>query len=180
MRRPLSYGALLLSIVAVGAWIAVGLYGWSITRSEQEYVAQLRQLQESVVSHSSVARTHAVVSGTSAQRDQLDRFLNVDIISLTSIIQDVGKAAGVSLKLNGVMPDTAPSAAAGTSLNAVGLSLQADGTFSALMRTLQLLEQLPLPASVERVDLQGGERGNGGAWHMNTYLKVFTTATISS
>lgn len=169
--------------ITLFAWCGVVYFGWSILHAESEYIATLEAIQQSSVAQSSAVRMHAIIEETAPQRERLDKLLAVDVVSAAALLQSVGKKTGVTVKLSGALPESTASASAkGPKIQAIGFALQADGSFAALMRTAKLLEALPIPSSVERLDLQTSTAAGqpSGSWHMSVYVRVLTTTNISS
>jgi hypothetical protein len=171
-----SFMAWPLLLIAVFAWSGVLYFTYAIDALEASYATTVQDEHQSSVQQQSIVRMHALVQETSDERARLDAILNIDVPAIANLLKSVG-SAGVPVKLSGALPEIAPPAAArGPEVSAVGFALEADGSFSALMHTLQLLEDLPLASTVSRVDIQrvGDPNGKTTSWHMNVYVKVLT------
>ena len=179
-----TYIAWLLLGVAVLAWTATGWFSWTISSVEAQRANDIEEAQRSSAQQNTVVRIHALVQDTTAQRAELDQLLTTDVVSAANTLKGIGSAAGVKVTLSGAVPETSSDpTSANSNIQVVGFSLQADGTFAALMRVEQLLETLPLASSVDRVDLQRTPSQAGaqsGTWHMEAFVRVLTTAPISS
>jgi hypothetical protein len=171
------------------AWGGVVFFAWDIADATTSRAADIENEQQTSNQQSVTAYMHATAQSTASGREDLDTLLAVDVVSAATMLQNVGKTTGVGVKLSSATPDTAPiSATAGTSapqtpqIQAVEFSLQADGSFAALMRTEQLLETLPLASSVQRFDMQHVQTSDAGnaTWVMNVDIRFLTTAQISS
>ncbi len=183
MNTKYTYIAFLLAAAALIAWGAVLFFAWSIDNAEGQYVEGITNAQQSSVAQSSSVRTHAVAAASASDRAQLDQLLAVDIVAIANMLQGVGVTSGVNVKLSGALPESAPAAVPGAAqVQAVGFAVQADGTFEALMRTVQRIETLPIASTIERFDIQRGQSATGastGLWHMSVYIRVLTTAVSS-
>ena len=179
-----TYIAAGLMVIALLAWTGVVLFAQSIGDAETARVIDTQNIQQSSTQQSALVRMHAIAADTVQDRARLDQLLTIDVGSAATMLRGVGKATKVTVKLSGALPEASPPASpSGPHIQAVGFALQADGTFAALMRTAQLLETLPLASSVERFDIQRSQVPGGvgsDVWHMDVYLIVLTTATISS
>lgn len=176
----LAWGCLFLALMA---WGGVWLFADYIGREEERHLTLLAEIQQSSARQGSQTRTHALAKETKQERSSLADIFKTDVVSVANLLTATGKLAGVKMKLSGALPEVAPEVApGGQSLQAVGFVVQADGTFAALMRAAQLFEALPIPSSLTRLDLQyiPGSGSSGGTWHMNAYLFVFTTSSIST
>jgi hypothetical protein len=183
MKTTSTYLSWILLTAAVCAWCGVVYVAWFVQQAEGDYTTQLQTLQQSSFAQNSALRMHAAAQDTASDRDKLTRLLNVDIVSASAMLQGTGSVTGVKVKLSGALPENGPTPAPnGPAIQAVGFALQADGSFPALMRTIQLLETLPLASSVVRLDLQGSTdpTQKNPLWHMDVYMRVFTTSNVSS
>lgn len=184
MRTKDIYIAWLLLGVAVLAWAATGWFSWTISSVEAQRANDIEEAQRSSAQQNTVVRIHALVQDTTVQRAELDQLLTTDVVSVANTLKGIGNAAGVNVTLSGAVPETSSDpASANSDIQVVGFSLQADGTFAALMHAEELLETLPLASSVDRVDIQRAPTQAGapnGLWHLNAFIRVLTTAPISS
>jgi hypothetical protein len=66
-------------------------------------------------------------------------------------------------------------------LQAVAFVVQAQGSFSSLMKLVALFEHLPLVSSVGEIDLERTAAANqkAGLWHLTARIRVLTTAISS-
>lgn len=173
----------LLALTAL-AWTGVALFARAIGDAEAARVVDIQTNQQSSTARGALARMHAIARDTAGDRARLDQLLTVDVVKAATLLRNVGKITRVDVTLSGALPEASPpEAPSGPQIHAVGFSVQANGTFKALMRTAQLLETLPLASSVDRLDIQrpqSPEGKNAGEWHMNAYIRVFTTSAVSS
>ncbi len=174
--------AILLVTSALVAWGLVGYFAWTISEDESNRVADAREAQMITVSNAHAVRTRALALDTVEEGAKLKALLDVDVVSAAYMIEEVGKIAGVTVKLSDAQPETT-SASGDLAVKAVGFVVTADGTFSALLRAARLLETLPIPSSVTRLDIENAPKAAGNAsspWHMSVYIRVLTTSDISS
>ena len=177
MKRSENYLALLLLVLALLACAAVVYFQWMINDAETAYGASVQNAQQSFTAQNSAVAMHAEAQDTASARQKLDALLSPDVASVAATLRGIGKTTGAQVVLGGALPESTPTNASGqSSLSAVSYSLEADGTFASLMRTLQLIETLPLPSRVERFDIQ---QSQGTSWHMSVSIRVLST-TISS
>lgn len=179
-----TYLAILLVLLAIGAWVGVVLFSQSIQAQEADVVSTLQSQEQSSDAQSSSVRLHALAQDAAPQSAVLDTALQNDVVSIANTLQAAGTPAGVKLTISGALPEAAPSSDAGASqIQAIGFAVEGSGSFSAVMRVAQLLETLPLPSSVQQLDIQRVDNSSGvptAAWHMNAYVHVLTSAPISS
>jgi len=173
--------ALTLLILALLSWAAVAYFDLVISGDESQYQADVQAARQSFTEQNSSVSMHAVVQDTAASRAQLDALLSSDVTTIANKLRGVGQSTGVSVKLGGALPENGPvgGAPATSNIQAVAFSLEADGSFAALMRTEALIEALPLPSSIERFDIQRAS-DSGATWHMSVSIRVLTASPISS
>jgi hypothetical protein len=173
-----------LIVVTLLAWTGVVFFVRGISDAEAARVIQIQNTQQSSTQQSALVRMHAIAEDTVEDRARLDQLLSVDVVSTATVLRNVGKTTHVDVKLSGALPELPPGKTpSGPQIQAVGFSVQADGTFAALMRTVQLIETLPLASSIVSLDIQRAQDSAGvgtGTWHMSVYIRVFTTSNISS
>ncbi|OGG50947.1 hypothetical protein A2763_02845 [Candidatus Kaiserbacteria bacterium RIFCSPHIGHO2_01_FULL_54_36] len=177
--RYRTYLAWSLLALALVAWAAVGLFGWIIYADEEARIEQATNAQNESLERATTVRTHAIALDTAVQSTQLNSFLDVDVGAVASMIEEVGKAAGIAVKLGNAVPENVPMTSETLPIEAIGFTVEADGTFAALMHLAQLYEKLPLPSTVTRIDLEHAP-GSGTQWHMNASIRVLTTSDVSS
>ena len=172
--------AILLVALALTAWALVGYFAWTISVDEGRRVADAREAQMIAIANAHAVRTRALALDTVAEGAKLKALLDVDVVSASYMIEEVGKISGVTVKLSDAQPESA-SVSDGLALKAVGFVVTADGKFSALMRAARLFETLPIPSSVTRLDIEHAPKAAGdasGLWHMSAYIRVLTTSDI--
>ena len=109
----------------------------------------------------------------------------MDVVSIVDMIEEVGKE-GVRITVSNAIPENVPpsQAAGGAGIIATGFVVEAQGRFSTLMRVVKLFETLPITSTLGRLDMERtakpGNLGTSDTWRMNAYIRVLTTADISS
>lgn len=176
-------------VIRYGAWAALcaaifvsagaGFFWWTTMEDERIRAETIQNAREFSTRHDSAVRMHALAVDTALARTRLDDLLDTDVISAVEMLEGAGKAAKVKIQLSDAQSDTGVQS--GSNVKAVGFVVSAEGSFASLMRLLTLLETLPLPSSLTRFDLEhtsGGSEAN--SWRLNSYIRVLTTADISS
>lgn len=172
--------AALLVTLALIAWALVGYFAWTISVDEGRRVADAREAQMITIANAHAVRTHALALDTVKEGAKLKTLLDVDVVSASYMIEEVGKISGVTVKLSAAQPESAP-VSDGLAPKAVGFVVTADGKFSALLRAVRLFETLPIPSSVTRLDIEHAPKASGDTsslWHMSVYIRVLTTSEI--
>lgn len=185
MRKPtstyLAYGAL---AAAVCVWAGVVFIAVLIQDKHTAYITRMGEAAQQAAIAADAARLHILASGNVERSSKLDMIMSPDVPMIVDTIKSVGVAAGVPVKISGALPASVPKNQKG--VQAVAFILESTGSFSSMMRVLALFESLPLPSSIELVELSREGQGGGASsrtpptWHLNLKLRVITTATVSS
>jgi len=164
-----------LTATAVVLWIAVPLFMYQIW-SEQNSISEAAKSEETQSMKGATAlRTHALLESTTQERSTLDATANVDVISIVDMIEASGKAAGVPAQVSGAITE---AGAKNDPIASLSFSIQAEGSFDALMRLSSLLERLPLVTSLEELKIEKNPEGD--QWKLSARLRVRTTASLLS
>ena len=178
--RYISYLAWMLTLLALFSFAAVAYFAWTIAGEHASRGTRLSSAQESALRGAAASRAHALIADTEAERRTLDEFFRADVISVASLIRNAGASAGVKTEVSNALPEALPpgAVASGLPLNAIGFVVHTEGSFASLMRALKLFETLPVPVTLGRFDVE--QTPSGDSWHMSVYLRVLTSAPLSS
>jgi len=177
----MAYGAL---AAAICAWVAVGYFAVIIQNERAAYLQQISDTATQVDKAAADARLHVFASGNLARSSALDAIVAPDVSSIIDTIRSVGTAAGVPIKINDALPGTV--AKTQKDIHAVAFVIESSGSFSKMMHVLALFGALPLPSSIEMVDLARVPQDAAvttrtpQVWHLNLKMRVLTTAIVSS
>ena len=174
--------AISVVVLALAAWGLVGYFAWTITRDEDKRVMDAREAQLVAIRNAQAIRTHALALDAAGGGAKLRELLDLDVVSVSNMIEEAGKAAGGKGKLGNAQPER-DATSDGLAIPAVGFIVTADGKFQELLHVARLFEALPIPSSVTRLDIERAPTSSGGVsgtWHMNAYIRVLTTSDISS
>ena len=174
--------AISVVVLALAAWGLVGYFAWTITRDEDKRVMDAREAQLVAIRNAQAIRTHALALDAAGGGAKLRELLDLDVVSVSNMIEEAGKAAGVKVKLGNAQPER-DATSDGLAIRAVGFIVTADGKFQELLHVARLFEALPIPSSVTRLDIERAPASSGGVsgtWHMNAHIRVLTTSDISS
>ena len=167
--KSLGYISWLVLIVSFLAWGAVAYAGmWLVERAREEGKrAMSAEAQASSAAY--LSRLQALSLDTKADREQLEAFVRSDIVALASGSEKAGRAGGGT------------DIPGGDSLKIASFMIQAEGSFSGLVRLVKVLEKYPAFSSIEQFEFdQVGEPGSAAGWRANIRLHIHTTSNISS
>lgn len=180
---PLPYVAYALLAVAVLAWTGI-LYEGSQLKSEAALRAEMAASVEQVSEKRAyAARLAALAADTKEERARLERIVEADVVAIANAIEAVGKRASVRAQVSDALPESgAVDLPGGGKIQPIAFIVQADGSFSALMRLAALYEHLSLPSQIEQLDIErsGAADSKSSPWHMTIRIRVFTNAPVSS
>ena len=158
--------ALFMIMFALGAWGGYGGFIWLLGEERTLYISALEDAERESLRGESATRTHAVVAGTEAERQALENLTSISVLQTVEAIEGAGDAAGVSeIEIGAATPASAPQG-----LSAVSITANASGSFASLARAVRLLETLPIPAALERLELSKSDSGN--TWSLTAHLRV--------
>ena len=178
--RPIRYISWLALVLALVAWALLGYFAWAIYTGEGDRVANMQMEEQSSSEGASALRMHAIAQDTAREREKLTALVAIDVVSAAGQIESVGKAAGIEVKLGNALPEVGTPAQENARVQTIGFTIQAEGKFSALMRTAELLQTLPLASHVDRLDIQRAPGETAAKWRMNVYIKVLTSGQTPS
>ncbi len=173
-------------LAAIAAFAGLGWFAMAIGAERVAYEARTGSSDQVLATLAAQARMHALVTDSAPDRARLESLARVDLLAAVDIIESAGSAGGVKLQVSGASPEGDVGKKGDSSgLHAVSFSVSADGSFSALMHTVDLLQALPLLTTVESFDLSRVPIGteadaSKGAWHMSARVRLVTSSQISS
>ncbi|MDB5237962.1 MAG: hypothetical protein JWM46_232 [Candidatus Kaiserbacteria bacterium] len=164
-------------LIACFAWYGIWYIGNDLLDQAlaRASTASSAQAQSDRVAYTK--RIGALVADTTNDRAALEGASGMSIVSIATLIESVGTKTGIVVKVDSAQSQGS-SAAAGT-LNDFAVVAEADGSFAQIIRTLQELESLPLPSTVDQIEIMqnGGAGGADHGWHLNIRLSAFTSAS---
>lgn len=172
MRSRHSYTFLLMISIATTC-VVFGVYAY-MTHTLSTSVAASLAAREAVASaQANKNREQAfmqVYQSTASSWARLPTFFipSNNAVSFIEAIESLGGQTGATVALSAINADTLDSAAAGT-LGKIGAHVDVNGTWSAVMRTLELAEILPFKASVGNIHLDEESTDKAGKhiWRMS-------------
>ncbi len=172
--------------IALAAWVAVAMFAWTIFTQESERSSRATDAEAVTARETASLRLRALARDTKSAREQLDALTKTDVLRIADMIEEVGKSAGVNVKINGAEPETVQPPTKAQSLYAINFLVETEGAFPALMYAAALFENLPVFSSVQSLEFERAQNSDSSAknkkalWRLNARIKVMTTADISS
>ncbi len=187
MKKYHSHIPLLIFAISVTLVVAA-LYGYmfqatsmSVSRAAlaRDIVASEEQDQSQSKLLSSLA------DSTAADRAHLNSFFvsSNNVVSFITNLESLGSQSGTTLTIASINTDTASGDAPGTTGH-VSAHISAYGTWSSVMRLLDLAEQMQYASTISHVQLSGGEVNakSGRVWNIGFDVQalLIVTSTASS
>lgn len=169
--RLLSWGTV---FVAFLLWVAVFWTLWRLLDIESAWVVRAADVEQVAAREVALSRLRSLARDTKEERGALKERVSVDVIRAVDVIEDAGEASGVELKIGGAVAENVPGARASSPTRSLALVISAQGTFSRLVHVLALLETLPIPSELLKVELRKVS-GSKSDWTLSTRVLVITT-----
>ena len=166
-------------LVAILLWVGYGVMVWQLSAERERYATLQSDIASRQEEEEVNTRLRTLVRDTTEERDVLQALTQTDILTAVSTIEAAGRASGTNLTIQNV---TEPSGSAG-GVRTVTLTTHAEGSVSALIKTLVLLESLPFPSVVESVRFEANDTPQStrtNTWQMTTRLHVITTSPFGT
>jgi hypothetical protein len=168
-------------LVAFGAWAGVW-YEYALIRELRiAHADALSQMQSKDAREAAQSRLRSLIVETTAARAELATVAKADVIESAKVIESVGPAAQVDIKVaNATKVGRASSAAAAAAhqLHTVEYSVETTGQFQNVVKAAMLLDALPLPARVARFELSRDPLDPSGksapSWHLSARIHLLT------
>lgn len=181
MNIPIQYTAIASALCAILAWTGIWYIGNDILNeaSARAALASSAQVQSDRAAYTQ--RLSALVADTEKERATLEEISGMNIVSIVSLIEGIGKKTGVPVKVNSAQPQGASVALPNNaSLRDFSFITEADGSFAQIMSTVRALENLPVPSSVTQLEItRTNDAQNSGGWHLSARIEVYTTSSAS-
>lgn len=174
----LAFGVLAISFLA---WGSVWLLTYDISGRIAAHTATLAAQETQGVRDSANLKMHSLARDTLAERIALSGLVNTDVVGIAAQIQAAGKSAGTATVIGAATPVAIGDNSAG--VHAIEFIVQSNGTFAQVMKAARLFSTLPLPSSLQDLDLEqtpaeGAQKT--GPWQLSARIRVYTSADISS
>ncbi len=177
--RNLSALSWVLCLFSIAAWIGVGSFIGDIRSLQDMHSSSAATSQRRSVQAMQAANQHAMVVSAQPAQSQLDALSQVDPTHIAQAITSAGTAAGVTIDIKSATQGALTALDSKSSVQSYTFLVSAQGSFVSLIRAAQLLEVLPIPASMSQLQFTHLPPGQGGpkdaAWEMTVQLQVVST-----
>ncbi len=165
-------GIALLTLVIAAGWFFG--FRYIIMVNEERLTAERIAFEESMQQKEALTTLIALLDETKGDREALGALILTEdrIIDFLSLVEGLADQTGTEIQTSGLA-----EVAVDETFAALDMGISAKGSFSAVMRVLQLLENLPYHARVAGVKLIGGG-GETDIWTLTVQLLVSKNVTI--
>ncbi len=152
MKSFFAWGMLGLALVA---WGGFGFLVYDLYAERAAYARDSLAFEEESLRGESATRLRSVVRDTEAERNALTSVISVPLLDVAEMIEAAGNDAGAT---NVSIGEATPLPKPPKNLSIYTFVLNANGSFATLMRTVILLESLPVPTKIERFEISKSDK----------------------
>ncbi len=171
MNHPHNHFATLILAAAVTLVIGVlYIYMFYATNASVNQADLARDIVRVEMSDQSQSKSLSqLASSTAASRAHLNSFFVPadDVVTFITSLESIGGESGSSLSLASIDADSLDGKPAGT-IGTVRAHIDADGSWSSVMRALAIAENMPYAVSIDQVQLNASTGQNGrSTWNLS-------------
>lgn len=155
-----------------------------LLQMEGERAKYAAEAAEANLQQGQAAQLRVLARETQQVRSTLDKISNIDVLSAVNLIESIG-TPNTSVRVESAQAVKTATKAGSNQMNVVDLYARTEGSFSYVMKVIQALENIPLPATIQQVDLSrspvdSNAKTKNEAWQLNVRLRFYTTSTLST
>jgi len=171
-------------LVALLSWRGVFFFIYVVLQMQSERAAYVADAAAANLQEGQAAQLHALARETMEDRATLGSAANVDVLSAVNTIESVN-ASGTPVHVTNAQTVKLSAKGSTQQVNVVDLTVHSEGSFPSLMRTMQLLETLPLSTTIQQADLSRAPidpntKNVPVSWNLNVRLRFYTTTALST
>lgn len=185
MSRNITFISWIALLIAIVAWVGVGFFAVTIQAAAASDSLHMKELSSSSIQTSRISSLQKLVSETADDRATLNTIALVNPASLADTITNAGSSAGVAIDISDANSANGPSINGAPAAHAFSFIASATGSFASVMYAMTLLQSLPVPSSIQQIQLISAPTTAGAAavkpsWQMDAQINVVTASDISS
>ncbi len=162
-----------LALVGSIALFATLIYLAGVIQDQAHVRAALAADREQEIDRSTYAqRVRAVIAETEDERAALDAFGRLDVVTVVEMLEAVGQSAGVKVTVAGADTEGGTALTSGEVLQPTVFSVNASGSYAALMHAAELYERLPLAVQIEQLVIQRDSAESGRVWNLAMRIRI--------
>ena len=170
-------------LVAALMWAGTIYFIVVLLQMEGERAKYAAEAAEANVQQGQAAQLRVLARETQQARSVLDQISNIDVLSAVNLIESISASDG-SVRVESAQAVKTATKAGTNQMNVVDLYARTEGSFSYVMKVIKALENVPLPAAIQQIDLShipvdSNTRTKNDTWQLNIRLRFYTTSTLS-
>jgi hypothetical protein len=171
-------------LVATLMWAGTIYFIVVLVQMEGERARYAAEAAEANVQQGQAAQLRVLARETQQERSALEKISNIDVLSAVNLIESIG-ASSTSVRVESAHAVKTTAKAGANQMNVVDLYARTEGSFSYVMNVIKALENIPLPAAIQQVDLshspiESNSKLKNDIWQLNIRLRFYTTSTLST
>lgn len=180
MSRSRSALAWFMLLITLGAWGGVGYAFWYVGNVQDTYLAEKVARADAESREASATRIQSLIAQTESERARLDSLVGKGLVQSVEMIEAVGSASGVTVRVDDVSEINAPQEGARAALRTMRILASARGSFDKLMHTALLLESIPAPVLIEEMAWEHSSAETANEWTLTVRMQLLTSSDIES
>jgi hypothetical protein len=167
-------------LIAIGAWTGVWYEYTLIQQLRAAHAEALSQMQSKEAREMAQSRLRSLIAETTDPRATLTAVVKADVIESAKVIESVGPAAQVEIKVANAtkVGRSSTGAAAAHPLHTIEYSVETSGPFQNIVKAATLLDALPLPSHAVRFEMSRDPMDPSGktapSWHLSARIHLLT------
>lgn len=180
MSRSRSIFAWIALMLTVFAWGGVAYAFWYVGDMQDVYFAEKTARVDAESREASATRIQSLIAQTESERARLDVRVGKGLVESVEMIEAVGSASGVTMRVDDVSEINPPAEGDRAALRTMRILGSARGSFDKLMHTALLLESLPAPVLIEEIAWEHSPGENANEWTLTVRMQLMTSSDIES
>lgn len=183
MSKTFNFVAYVILIVSLVACATVAYAALWLQDTAREVGANTLSAEQKTAEAAYLSRLKSLAGETAAERDRLESIASADLVAIAESIEVAGEDAGVIARVNTALPSgDSRELPDGGKLEGIAFIVQAEGSFSGLVRFARSLESFPGISSVHQFEFERAQLAGGTSapWRASVRLEIFTTLDIAS
>ena len=169
--------------VAVCVWGGVAYFVSVIFSEESAHALKTADAQLESEQQAAMIRLHALARETKNDRESLAEIARADAIEIVQTIEAAGRDAAIPIEIGQAL--TAPSRGTVSSLHSIDFIVDMEGTFSAVLHAISLLESLSIPSLISDMQFEqvpampnASKKSSAHRWRAVVHMRFLTTVEV--
>jgi len=181
MHKSSFYLSWTLLAAALALWSGVGFFVWTLASEQTVRTSRIVEAEQQALEHATALRFHALARETRIEREKLEELASANILDIIGTIERVADDAEISVKIGQIL-GASQDVRMGI-MRSISLTVEAESSFSQVIRLTALLDSLEIPARVTEVNFQrirAETKSVNPRWNLVVRMQFLTTEDIES